>query len=184
MHTRLRPLSAIAIAALMALPALAATPRIIGDVQIGYDPQDFDLYLRDRDAHVAIKGDPFAVGAEAFGKAVTSLMPNKRRGATTTFTTTPGPNAHASARLVFLFNMRPVGSICGATKFVPDRDGAEIRLDAAWCHGDTEASYATGYLSSAAGVGDAGFRALVSEVTIELFPTQNRHMPSEPENGA
>ncbi|MGE0651731.1 MAG: hypothetical protein AB7P12_08285 [Alphaproteobacteria bacterium] len=161
----------------------AATPRIVGDIVTAYDPQDFDLYLRDRDGRVVIKGDPFGMGAEAFAQAVTKLIPNKRRGGVTHFTTTPGPNADKTARLVLLFNVRASGDICRMETFEPvTSPSGEIRLDAAWCPGPSAHSFATGYLSSASGVADRGFRALVEETATELFPTENHHLPTEPDN--
>jgi hypothetical protein len=162
----------------------AATPRIVGDIETPYDPQDFDLYLRDRDARVVVQGDPFGMGAEAFARAVTQLIPNKRRGAVTNFTATPGPSADKNARLVLLFNVRAGGDICRMQTFEPAAPrGGAIRLDAAWCPGPKAHSFATGYLSSASGVADEGFRALVAETATELFPTENHHLPSEPDNG-
>jgi len=161
----------------------AATPRIVGDIETAYDPQDFDLYLRDRDARVVIKGDPFGMGTEAFAQAVTHLIPNKRRGAVTNFTTTPGPSADKTARLVLLFNVRTSGDICRMKAFEPAAaQGGAIRLDAAWCPGPDAHSFATGYLSSASGIADEGFRSLVTETATELFPMQNHHLPSEPDN--
>lgn len=161
----------------------AATPRIVGDIVTAYDPKDFDLYLRDRDGRVVIKGDPFGMGAEAFAQAVTQLIPNKRRGAVTNFTTTPGPSADKTARLVLLFNVRASGDICSMKTFEPAAArGGAIRLDAAWCPGPSAHSYATGYLSSASGVADTGFKALVAETATELFPMDNDHLPSEPDN--
>jgi hypothetical protein len=161
----------------------AATPRIVGDIVTAYDPKDFDLYLRDRDGRVVIKGDPFDMGAEAFAQAVTQLIPNKRRGAVTNFTTTPGPSADKTARLVLLFNVRAGSDICRMETFEPvTSPGGAIRLDAAWCPGPSAHSFATGYLSSASGVADRGFRALVEETATELFPTDNDHLPSEPDN--
>jgi hypothetical protein len=161
----------------------AATPRIVGDIETAYDPQDFDLYLRDRDARVVIKGDPFGMGTEAFARAVTQLIPRERRGAVTNFTATPGPSADKNARLVLLFNVRASGDICRMQTFEPAAPrGGTIRLDAAWCPGPSAHSFATGYLSSASGVADEGFRALVAETATELFPMDNHHLPSEPDN--
>jgi hypothetical protein len=165
------------------LSSQAATPRIVGDIETAYDPQDFDLYLRNRDARVVIKGDPFGMGAEAFAQAVTQLIPNKRRGAVANFTTTPGPSADKNARLVLLFNVRAGSDICRMETFEPDSSkGGAIRLDAAWCPGPSAHSFATGYLSSASGIADEGFRALVAETATELFPMDNHHLPSEPDN--
>ncbi|MQA65678.1 MAG: hypothetical protein GEU76_07235 [Alphaproteobacteria bacterium] len=162
----------------------AATPRIVGDIETAYDPQDFDLYLRDRDARVVIKGDPFGMGVEAFAEAVTKMIPNKRRGAVTNFTTTPGPSADKTARLVLLFNVRSRGDICRMETFEPAKSrGGAVRLDAAWCPGTSGHSFATGYLGAASGIADTGFRALVQETATELFPTDNHHLPSEPNNG-
>lgn len=161
----------------------AATPRIVGDIETAYDPQDFDLYFRNRDARVVVKGDPFGMGAEAFAKAVTELLPRERRGAVAHFTTTPGPNADKTARLVLLFNVRASGDICRMQAFEPAAPrGGAVRLDAAWCPGPTAHSSATGYLSSASGIADEGFRALVAETATELFPMDNHHLPSEQNN--
>jgi hypothetical protein len=161
-------------ASVFVFAAAADTPRFVTTTGPTYDEKDFDMYLAGRDARLVVRGDPFGMGNESFDRAVASLLPNRRRGQTTNFTTVPGADAVEGARLVFLFNPASIGNDpCSAKGYKADPRPREITLSAAWCPGSQAAMHLTGYLGGATGVDDAGFRALVAETMLELFPSNN-----------
>ena len=133
-----------------------------------------------RDLLVEIYGNPFDGDTAAFSGAVTDAMQGRNWGQRMNFTTTPGPEARLTYKVVLLFDP-PVTllaqRLCSETAEVlagkPTR-GEGINVLAAFCRGDKALTEIKGYTDSAAGPDDRVFRDLVGQVTQGLFPPNRR----------
>ncbi len=140
-----------------------------------YDFLNFTTYHAGRDTRVVVYGNPFAMDARAFGKAVTDAMQGANFGRPTHFTTTPGPSAERNLWVVMAFNA-DVGpyELCrgGAVETRPRTDA--LTLTAAWCFDGREDVLVTAAVGPPRDVSDPRFRALVRETVLNLFVPEPR----------
>lgn len=145
------------------------------EISTAYNPGEFAYAGAGRDLRVVVVGNPFGGDQAAFDKAVTDAMQGQHWGQRTNFTSTPGPDARETYRVVLLFDP-PIdfnGShLCrrSATALPTQSSGGEIALFGAFCRGKRSLTEIKGQIDGAAGPDDPAFRALVGQVTNGLFP--------------
>jgi hypothetical protein len=140
-----------------------------------YDYLNYSTYHADRDTRVVVLGNPFAMDAPAFARAVTDTMQGANFGRPTNFTTTPGPSAERNLWVVMAFNAE-VGpyELCRgrAVETRPRTDA--LTLAAAWCFDGREDILVTAAVGPARDVNDPGFRAVVRQTVLNLFVSETR----------
>lgn len=165
----IRPLFAGALGAL--LVAACTGVRLLSDIAPStYDFRNFALYHAGRDTLVEVQGNPFHMDRAAFEKAVTDRMQGANFGRPTNFTTAPGPSVERNLRVVMAFNSTvDVRDLC-ASGFRPLPGGSGLTLKAAWCFEDREDSWVEATSDAVTSVNDPGFRDLIGETVLNLFP--------------
>lgn len=157
------------------------TVGIIDYVQVrpGYRPQHFAYAAAGRDLKTDVEGNPFAMPQEAFAAAVTDAMQRAHFGPATTFTTTPGETARLNYRVRLLFN-GPAAStgaaVCAGEPagVAPSPEAGAVRLLAAFCNGERPLTYLSARIGGIPDAHDPAFRDFMRQVTVTLFPPQNR----------
>jgi hypothetical protein len=176
----MRGSTAVTALGLLALAGCAGV-GVIDYVQVkpSYRPQRFAYAAGGRDLMTDIQGNPFAMLQEEFNAAVTDAMQRAHFGPATNFTTAPGETARLNYRVRLLFN-GPAAStgaiVCGGepAAIAPSPDGGNVRLLAAFCNGERPLSYLTAHVGGIQDAHDPAFRDFMRQVTINLFPPQNR----------
>ena len=150
------------------------------EIDSAYDPGEKAYAGAGRDLLVEIYGNPFDSDTAAFSGAVTDAMQGRNWGQRMNFTTTPGPDARLTYKVVLLFDP-PVTllaqRLCSeTTEELADRPtrGEGINVLAAFCRSDKSLTEIKGYIKSAPSQDDTAFRELVGQVTQGLFPPDRR----------
>lgn len=171
---------------LAAALAIAACAPIDGvpvahDVRIdpGYRPGDLSYVAGGKDLRTEIFGNPFAMSQTDFAAAVTAAMQGANFGPRLNFTTAPGESARSGYRLRLVFNGPATGGgalLCGdePATVPPAREAGNIRLLAAFCRGDKPLTSLAADVGGVDDAGDPAFRRFMRQVTVLLFPPQNR----------
>lgn len=145
----------------------------------GYRAQQFGYAAGGRDLRTDIQGNPFPMPKEEFDATVTAAMQGAHFGQPTNFTTTPGDSARPDYRVRLLFNGPAASSgriVCAGEPAIvgPSPEAGDIRLLAAFCNGVYPLSYLSAHIGGLRDAQDPAFRAFMRDVTINLFPPQNR----------
>lgn len=145
-----------------------------------YDSGEMAYAGAGRDLLVVIYGNPFDGDTAEFQNAVTGAMQGRNWGQRMNFTTTPGPEARLTYKVVLLFDppvdlmaqklcSEPAGAL--SAKPAP---GGGIDVLGAFCRSDKSLTEIKGHIESAPGHDDPAFRELVGQVTQALFPPGRR----------
>ncbi len=145
-----------------------------------YDTGVFGLAAGGRDLRVVIVGNPFAGDRAAFEQAVIDAMQGRNLGQQTNFTTTPGPDANETYRVVLVFGAP--ADLTGTQVCASDPPGVSPgpygggRLDlfAVFCRASEAVSQLAAVIQGADGPGDPLFVELVGQTTRGLFPQRSR----------
>ena len=124
-----------------------------------------------------ILGNPFQVPEEELARAVTRMMTGSHFGPPVRFLTETPEDFASPYRVVLLFDSKPHHTtlkLCGedARSLVRQSNGV-LRVHAALCANDKPLTSVSGRVSGASGPGDARFRKLIGQITINLFPRRN-----------
>jgi hypothetical protein len=116
---------------------------------------------------------------EEFAAAVTDAMQRAHFGPATNFTTTPGETARLNYRVRLLFNgpMASTGAaVCAGDPAIvgPSPETGDVRLLAAFCNGERPMTYLSAHVGGIQDAHEPAFRDFMRQVTINLFPPQNR----------
>ena len=184
MNIRIRQFLVLAaVAAGASLLAGCENPVIVSGVDVAntYSPDELRRYGSGGNAlRVDVAGDPFGDGAEATADAVVAAMQGRNIGPTVAFARAPTQEAQPPSRVVMFVNPRRlVGAetLCdprGPITTQASTDSA-VRLTGAWCQSNFVLSRASAHVEEADGLASERFQALVSQLTIALFPPKNPH---------
>ncbi|MHA1570650.1 MAG: hypothetical protein ACTSWM_02425 [Alphaproteobacteria bacterium] len=135
-----------------------------------------------RDMHTQIFGNPFAVPNDFFADSVTAVFNNRNSRARSNFTTRSGPSARENFRLVLVFNPAQRGlasRLCrNPTEIqLAASSSRPIRLQIAFCHGDTDITSRRGSLPDATGPEDPAFRNFLAQALQLTQPRNDKRRP-------
>jgi hypothetical protein len=180
MHARaVPPLAALALLSACALPeGVARTDS--GDYGMQYTRSELFYAFDGRDAAVRIVGNPFPVPQPALDAAVTETLEALPQLPRADFTTTPGETARGAYRVVMVFDpaepvvgQRLCASPPASRPPAPGAGPRPVALQAAFCHGANMLSSSYGEVAGVASPDDRGFRQLVVQTALTLFPFRN-----------
>ena len=172
---------------LLALVGLSAglggcvgAPQTYGEVvRSTYSPTEYGYGAARRDLWTQVRGDPFAMGDEAFQAALIDILAHHPpKPQPTHFTTDPEESADTDYRVVFLFDpprSYVSNQLCRLPLELPEGDGGArpLHAAAAFCRNEGVLTAVRGGLDLAAGPDDPAFDALIGQMVDELFPNFN-----------
>lgn len=125
-----------------------------------------------------VVGNPFPVSKPALDKIVVAAMQNNHTGPMTHFTTTPGPKAFSSYRIVVALNTPLAMSdyvLCGNPSAIPTnrKPGDRLHARVAFCVGSD--LYSTVHISipTVHSPADPRFSHMIASAMWQLLPTLN-----------
>ncbi|MBL8669365.1 MAG: hypothetical protein JNK11_01825 [Alphaproteobacteria bacterium] len=149
-----------------------------------YDRESLSVAAKDGSVPTIVRGSPFGAAQAAFAETVTGLMKGQHFGPMVTFAPRDVAAPRAGYRVVMLFDSDlatgPEG-LCGNVSAIPIVPAAAapgtgaartVKVAAAFCVGNRLMSTVFGQ-AAAAGPDDDAFRALVRQLTQDLFPPFN-----------
>ncbi len=139
----------------------------------------FSYIAGGRDLETAVFGNPFGGTDAAFGRHVATTFNERNSREPTNFTTTPGPSARPSYRLVVLFNPQTTVvavQLCRAPETVALAPTARpLVLQLALCDGDFSLASLRGRLADATGPDDPRFEEFLEQaLSLLLQPSLRR----------
>ena len=165
--------------AAIALLATACTGVLIEDApgldsRASYYRGEFDYATRNGAIMTTIVGNPFAAPKPGFDARVVGLMKEQNRGVPAEFVAAHGARTDPVFSVVVAFNMAPGISpnrLCREPATVQTAPHSrDLRMSAAFCHGDALQSDAAGVAYQLAGPDDPKFAELVRGVTNAMVP--------------
>jgi len=121
-----------------------------------------------------IAGNPFGGPKEEFDALVRRLMYKQNRELPAEFVASPGDRTRPPYKVVVAFNKEPgisPAEMCAnplAIPTVPEK--TQLRIDIAFCHGDTSKSDTSGYASNVSSTADPKFASLIRQATYTMLP--------------
>lgn len=178
------------LAVLLLTGCAALGTRISSDVAYQYQPEEIGAVASGQhQLKVDIRQKPFAIDDVTFSNAVVNAMQGSTRGRVVNFSLAPdNPYPRGNYRTVVLFSP-PAGTVArqlcksgpldtttppGPLDLVPS--AGEVRVQGALCQGELALSWASGRSSQATTIGSPGFDQLISQMTLALFPSENRKL--------
>lgn len=188
----LRGLGVLAVIALTG--CAAAGTRVVANQSYSYQPDALGrIASGDRQLKVDIRQKPYAVPDAVFADTVIGSMQGRTQGRVLNFSVDPvNPYTRSDYRTVVLFNP-PARSharqLCkqdfleqvappGPLTLTADASGV-VQVKAALCNDNLALSWASGQSTQAPSVDSKGFDQLIAQVTLALFPAQNRNLDEE-----
>ncbi|MFO1190407.1 MAG: hypothetical protein U1E97_12695 [Alphaproteobacteria bacterium] len=159
---------------LLSLAACSSSGTVIGYASYeNYGISHFSYAAAGRDFQVRVMGTPFAsTDPSALADAVVAAMQGANFGPQTHFVTRPTPSTRDNFHAALLFNPTPLttadAACAGQGASTTPADG-KVRLLAAFCNRTRPLSFLESS-ASASGVADPGFRDLIRQSTMHLFP--------------
>lgn len=157
------------------------------DVDTAYTLNEFNAAGASGEMRTIVLGDPFGIGRERFGEAVSDAMYGHHFGIPVEFATGAAENANRHYKVVMAFDA-PVGqgsaSLCGvdadeaAQQPSSARGEDRMHVVAAFCRGGIALTHLSGELAGATGPDDPAFQGFVAQVTSLLFPLNNPDAPN------
>lgn len=141
----------------------------------------FSYIAGGRDLATAVFGNPFGGDDGAFARGVAATFSARNTRETTNFTTTPGPSARSSYRLVAMFNPQPTLTgigLCRAPEtaiLVATR--RPITMQLALCNGDLDLASLRGRLAGADSADDPHFQGFLAQGLVLLQQPNLRRRP-------
>lgn len=173
----------LAVFVLAALSACAGStitqPAYVGTfnpLTLGYIAGKGPLYTQ-------IVGNPFPASDEELGRIITSTMVGAHFGPEIQFTTERDPTNPSPYRVVMVLNpgqgVDPRGMCRSApqpTDSTPGPTVGPLHVTAALCAGKYRETSLSGSIAAVNSPDDAAFRALIRQMTTELFPPRNPNL--------
>ena len=167
----------IVVANLLALAGCAGQTTLYNAyVATPYTPTEFGVGAGRKDLRVEVRGDPFAMGQQAFAEATVEILQRfQPRPQPTRFTLEPGENSNPAYRMQLLFDApRAVNPISGCRNPpVAETDAATVRVSAMFCRNQGTLTQVSGEVGGVTSVDDPGFAQLMQQIVIALFPTRD-----------
>ena len=145
-----------------------------------YDPSMLRYVAGKGALYTQIVGNPFNASKDKVESVVTGTMFGAHFGPDVRFTTTRDPGNPSPYSVVLLFN--PAPSVT-ATQLCKDPDprlataaSGETRVMLAFCASGYRETSVTGRISGVTDPDDAAFRALIRQMTVQLFPPKNPNL--------
>ena len=143
---------------------------------------DFATIAGGRDMHTQIFGNPFAVPDDSFAASVTAVFNSRNSRTRSNFTTKPGPSARDNFRLVLVFNPAQRGLASRLCRNPSDiqlapSSNRPIRLQIAFCHGESDITSRRGSLPSATAPEDPAFQNFLAQALQLSQPSSNKRRP-------
>ena len=169
-----------ALAALSACAVGSVTqPAYVGT----FNPQTLSYIAGKGPLYTEIIGNPFPASDEEVGRAITSTMVGAHFGPVIQFTTERDPTNPSPYRVVLVLNPgrsvnahsmcrdapQPADSTTGPT-------AGPLRVTAALCAGKYRETSLSGSIAAVNSPDDTAFRALIRQMTVELFPPRNPNL--------
>lgn len=163
--------------ALLALAACSSGGTVISYASYeSYGVSHFSYAAAGRDFEVRVMGNPFAsTDPSALADAVVAAMQGATFGPQTHFVTRPTASTRNNFHVALIFNPAPVttaDAACAAQGATTASADGRVRLLAAFCNRTRPLSFLESS-ASAAGVADPGFRDLIRQSTLHLFPVSD-----------
>jgi len=170
------PLAGLILAALAACVGGGMTqPAYIGT----FSPQTLNYIAGKGPLYTQIVGNPFSVTDEEVGRIITSTMFGAHFGPKIQFTTERDPMNTSPYRVVMVLNPGSgvnAGNICrGEQTSMAGPASGSVRVTAALCASQDRETSLSGSIA-ASSPEDPGFRALIRQMTSELFPPRNPNL--------
>ncbi len=145
-----------------------------------YDPSMVRYIAGKGDLYTQIVGNPFNASKNKVESVVTGTMFGAHFGPDVRFSTTRDPGNTSPYSVVLLFN--PAPSVTPA-QLCEDPDpqlataaSGETRVMLAFCASGYRETSVTGRISGVTDPNDAAFRALIRQMTVQLFPPKNPNL--------
>ncbi len=142
-----------------------------------YDPSMLRYVAGKGDLYTQVVGNPFEAPKDEVERAVTGTMFGSHFGPDVRFNTTRDPGNTSPYSVVLLFN--PAPSVT-AIQLCEDPDprlataaSGITRVMLAFCASGYRESSVTGRISGVTDPNDAAFRALIRQMTVQLFPPRS-----------
>ena len=142
-----------------------------------YDPAMLRYVAGKGDLYTQIVGNPFNTSKDKVESVVTGTMFGAHFGPDVRFSTTRDPDNTSPYSVVLLFN--PAPSVT-AIQLCADPDpqlatatSGQTRVMLAFCASGYRESSVTGRVAGVTDPNDAAFRALIRQMTVQLFPRKN-----------
>ena len=142
-----------------------------------YDPSMLRYVAGKGDLYTQIVGNPFNASKDKVESVVTGTMFGAHFGPDVRFSTTRDPDNTSPYSVVLLFN--PAPSVT-AIQLCADPDpqlataaSGQTRVMLAFCASGYRESSVTGRVAGVTDPNDAAFRALIRQMTVQLFPPRN-----------
>ncbi len=156
----------------------ACTGGIVDTPYTGtYDPSMLRYVAGKGDLYTQIVGNPFNASKDKVESVVTGTMFGAHFGPDVRFSTTRDPDNTSPYSVVLLFN--PAPSVT-AIQLCADPDpqlataaSGQTRVMLAFCASGYRESSVTGRVAGVTDPNDAAFRALIRQMTVQLFPPRN-----------
>lgn len=166
------------LAAALAVGLSACAGGVVDQVQVsgGYDPFTLNYIATKSSLYTQIVGNPFEVPKDQLDSAVTGTMYGAHFGQPVRFSTTHDPDNTSPYRVVVVFNP---GRIANPNKLCqnaqqPTRDSAGVmRVTMAFCSASEYETSVSGRLRGVTDPNDPAFKALIRQMTLQLFPNNN-----------
>jgi hypothetical protein len=180
--TRLKPslLTAVAAVALAACAGSVTVSR--DDVATSYQPEE--LYVvgtGENELRTVVVGEPYDMPKGAFQTAVLKSLDGRHFGPRLNLSTNPKRVDVRKRHVVLAFNPTTIsqtdelcsGETLDTAKVIAT--GGSLTVTAVYCSGDHYLTQATASLGGVPDSDSAQFRALMTQLAIALFPSQNPH---------
>ncbi len=145
-----------------------------------YDPSMLRYVAGKGALYTQIVGNPFNASKNKVESVVTGTMFGAHFGPDVRFSTTRDPGNTSPYSVVLLFN--PAPSVT-ATQLCEDPDpqlataaSGQTRVLLAFCASGYRETSVTGRISGVTDPDDAAFRALIRQMTVQLFPPKNPNL--------
>ncbi len=192
---RRRSLRGLTIVAAIALTGCAAAgTRVTANLNHSYQPGTLGLVATgDHQIKVDIRQKPYTVPDAVFTDTVVGAMQGRTQGRVINFSVDPvNPYPGSNYRTVLLFgppaNSHP-RQLCkqdfldqaapqGSLQLAAGAPGV-VQVDGALCNDNLAVSWASGQSTQAPSVDSRGFDQLIAQMTLALFPAQNRNLDDD-----
>ena len=158
------------------LAACAGGASVLPGYTGNYNPSLLRYAAGTGDMYTEIIGNPFGAPEEKLASAVTGTMFGAHFGPDIRFNTKRDPGNTSPYRVVVLFNPgRNVTPpmLCENSQQPSRTDAATLRVMLAFCSGGYRETSVTGRMDPVSSPDDARFRALIRQMTGQLFPPRN-----------
>lgn len=180
-----RSAGVVALAA-MALSVAACSGEIMrNEVSRPGVPTVFAYAAAKGEMKAEVVGNPFSLPQQAVDAAVLGIVERNHNGPATRFSTTPGPNAAESFRIVVVFNPPEKGAADAGACSAPATMGAtgpKLGMVMALCGNDTLYAWTHSTMPAPKAPDDPAFEQMVARAARALIPTRDPYVDSDRNN--